>query len=345
MSAPVEDAAAPAAELSWLREGQRLEAGGRLQAALACYDRALADAGTCQPAGSLAWMNRGSVLQRFGDRERAQAALAAYDAAIAGLRHGGTPETTANTISLAAAWMNRGQLLLRLEGTVAAAAVFDACRAGEDLLVSLLQTDGTAPDAARRNLGGIRVNRATLRLDLGDAGGAAEDARQALAAVAPIERADLAAATVALMARRALCAALGRLLVAPGADQDALAAEASDLVDDALALARSWGAAGRDAFAPLVTRLFRFGAGLYRAHQPQFLGEFLLEQLEVAAPPEHRAIADASLAGALADLQRPRPLVAGTPATERLLAAAQNLRAAQARLLALESAEPPTVLS
>jgi tetratricopeptide (TPR) repeat protein len=345
MSVPIDDRPPAPTTIFWLREGQRREAHGRLEEALGCYDRALTAADAEQVESSVIWMNRGSALQRFGDRGHTMAALAAYDEAIARQRRRFPASDPGPGISLAAALMNRGLLLHRLHGIAEAAAAIEAYAEAETVLHSLPFGSSTPPVSVGRNLGGIGVNRANLLLDLGQADAAAEAARRALVAVAPIERSDLAAAAVALMARRAQCDALGRLLVAPGADQEAIAAEASDAVDAALALARAWGAAGREIFAPLVTRLFRFGARLYRTHQPQFLGEFLFDQLDANDSPELRAIATETLAGALADLQRPQPFVVGTTATARLLATVRSLRAAQARLAGMKPNVPRTIAS
>lgn len=338
---PEEPAPPPevAAASPWLRQGQWLEVNGRLDEALTCYDRALAAAGQDPHAGSVAWMNRGSALQRYGEPGRTEAALVAYDQAIALQRSLSLADEPARRVSLSAALMNRGLLLHRLHGVERATEALAASQEAGSLLQPLLAAD--APIVVRRNLGGICVNRANLLLDLDDHAAGAAAARDALAWIAAVERIDFDCAGVGLMARRALCDALGRQLVAAGADQEAVAAAASDTVDDALALARHWSASGGAAFAPLVARLYLYGARLYRAHQPQFLGEFLLEQLEAAPAPELFEIAAAALADALADLQRPRPLVAGVPATERVLATARALRTAQARLDALAPAPLP----
>ena len=113
--------------------------------------------------------------------------------------------------------------------------------------------------------------------------------------------------------------------------------------DAALALARHWSALGTGEFGPLVPRLYRFGARLYGVHQPHFLGEFLLEQLEVSPTPELLAIATDALAAALTNLDRPHLLLAGTPATDRLLSTLRVLRAAQVRVAALSSAHSSTL--
>jgi hypothetical protein len=50
-----------------------------------------------------------------------------------------------------------------------------------------------------------------------------------------------------------------------------------------MALARYWEHRGVERFRPVAFDLFRFGVRLYHAHQPQFLNEFLLENLDPAA--------------------------------------------------------------
>jgi len=318
----------------WLRQGQWFEGRGRLDEAVACYDLALA-AATDPKASSVAWMNRGSALQRFGERDRTAAALAAYEQAIARQRSLAFAEDAALSVSLAAALMNRSLLLHRLHGIDRAAEALAASQEAELFLRPLFTAE--APAVVRRNLAGTIVNRANLLLDLGDVDAAMDAASAALAVVADAERNEFECAAIALMARRALCDALGRQLVEPGIDQEAVARTASDVVDDALELARNWSALGAEGFGPLVPRLYLFGARLYRVHQPHFLGEFLLEQLEATPTPELLAIAADAIAGALTDLDRPHLLLAGMPATERLRATFRELRVAQARVAVLSS--------
>lgn len=320
---------------TWLQEGQRLEARGLPIDALACYDRALAEAVTDNRARSVAWMNRGSALQRLGDASNLAEALSAYDSAIALQRTLPLHDDSGVAVSLAAALVNRAVLLHRLNGTDRAA---DALAAGDEAVARLrpLLASRYEP-AARRNLAGTFVNRANLLLDLGDFTSADAAACEALSLLIAHQHADFDAAGIALMARRARCDALGRMLVLPGADQESIAREASDVVDEALTLVRHWTPQGEGAFAPLATRLFRFGARLYRFHQPQFLAEFLLEHLESAPVPDLFAIADETLSATLADLQRPQLLVAGTRAAAQLVETAHSLRAALARLPALRA--------
>jgi len=179
-----------------------------------------------------------------------------------------------------------------------------------------------------------QLNRANLLLDLARLPDAVTAARETLALCLPHERIDPVDTDLALKSRRALCDAFGQLLVAPGADQDALAMEASELVDEALALIRYWTGLGTDAFHPLARRFFLFGVQLYRFHQPHFLAEFIQESLALA-DREFRAIALDAIDSTLADPPRHQAyLTIGDPSSERHLQTGRELEALRARLAA-----------
>lgn len=252
-----------------------------MEAALAEYDRAitlLAEPGepaTWAAAGDLAvaWMNRGNALQRLNEPSRADA-IGAYDQAIARLERLPLTLYPAWAISLGAAWLNRGHALLALDPSHAEASLQKA--------VSVLGkvSDPDHP-AVRRNLAGAWVNLAELHLARLAHVEAAACAVQALACVRPHEDQDVAYATLGLQARRSRCAAHGHALLEvtdPDVLRDDLA-NAGDLVDEGLALARRWENRGVSSLRMLAGRLFRFGARLYARHQPHFLNEFLAEQL------------------------------------------------------------------
>ncbi len=283
----------------------------------------------------VAWMNRGHALLQQGDPVSLDASLGAYHEAIAILRQLPVTENPSWANSLGAALMNRGQLVHRLHGVAQATVALGAFAEAEAILRPLCGSElarDTPSPWPRRNLTGTLVNRANLLLDLADFTAAARTAREALALVAPHEQTESVDADLALKARRALCDALGRLIVIPEADQDALAREASDLVDDALALIRDRAARGETAFAPLHVRFFRYGAQLYRLHQPHFLAEFIRENLPLA-DTELRSIAREAIDFALAD--RPAGfLTIGDPATERRLEIWRELADLRTRLAA-----------
>ena len=58
----------------------------------------------------------------------------------------------------------------------------------------------------------------------------------------------------------------------------------TDAVDDGLTLARRWEQAGVARFRDIAYDLFRFGARVYAVYQPQFLNEFVLDNLEPTRP-------------------------------------------------------------
>jgi hypothetical protein len=121
-------------------------------------------------------------------------------------------------------------------------------------------------------------------------------------------------------------------LFAGASDTGDFAAEASDAIDDGLALARECDRRGAADLRPLAARLFRLGAQLYRVHQPHFLGEFVCENLAPGAFADDaafRAAAAEALGLALADLQRPQLMIAGSVAADRAVDTARSLRAAR----------------
>lgn len=286
-------------------------------------------------------MNRGHALMLQGDTPGLTAALDAYNEAVSRLRPLVPAADDASwTVSLAAALMNRGWLLHRLHGTAQATLALEAYAEAAALLRPLASSpelrsqdsDLRISPWPRRNLAGVLLNRAHLLLDLGQLNEARTAAAEALSLSIPHERADTVDADLALKARRAVCDALGRLIVAPGADQEAIAREASDLVDDGLALARHWTAQGAAQPRELALRLFRFGAQLYRFHQPHFLAEFLAENLGTR-DPELVAIAREAIDAALADAPRDTVfLTVGDPASERHLRTARDLAQLRAAL-------------
>ena len=58
--------------------------------------------------------------------------------------------------------------------------------------------------------------------------------------------------------------------------------EATDAVDDGLALVRRWEQRGVESFRAVAFELFRFGARVYARYQPQFLDEFIADNMDPA---------------------------------------------------------------
>jgi tetratricopeptide (TPR) repeat protein len=332
---------------TFLASGQAHEGRGEYAAALACYDEAIAGI-RAQPSGpvetrrqlGVAWMNRGNALQKLADAASLAAAVRAYDEAIAVLRTLPIETTPAYRNHLGAAWVNRGHTQL-------ATGDFSGAIASFEQAIAILSTLPLAESPYYLlNLTGAWTNLShalltappgVMRSDPLER--ACVAARNALHFVRETEQAHAAFAEMSLRARRALVTALGERLVAAGTDGrsiESLASEASDAIDDGLALAREWESRGVGQFRPLALRLFRMGAQLYQLHQPHFLGEFVLENLACpafAGDAEFRAAADAAIEQALFAVNRPQLLVAGTPDAEKLLATAQSLRAARDHLI------------
>lgn len=331
-----------------LRQGQALEAAGHFTAAVVSFDRAIALCPPVEGGGptarlrlcGIAWMNRGSALHKLATPEAMAAARDAYNRAITTLEKLSFERDPALRNSLAAALTNRGRLLQLDRAPHLLADAIASHERAITLLAPLVS--GTSPLHVRRNLAGAWLNLADARLGLATTDAldrALEAARRALALVGEREDAAPEFADLGLKARRALVDAIGRLLSAPDRNGDGtfpeteLAAEAGDAIDGGLALARRWESRSGADLRPLALRLFRFGGQFYGRRQPHFLAEFLQESIGPGAPyaadPEFRAAAIATVDAAWRHLRTPRPLLAGTPTTDRLLAAAEALRRAR----------------
>lgn len=277
---------ASASEL--LRHGQTHEARGELPVALACYDEAIAllaalagasldVARSADRALALAWMNRGNALQQchLSNDPSSGGAVAAYDRAIALLAPlaSAAPDDHALCNSLGAAHLNRASALLAFDAGDAGA---DALAAADRAVAALRALPLEDNIFYRTNLAGAWLNRASALLAL-DLEVARISARTALELVARAAIDHLVAASAALGARRTLLTIIARELATPRDDVAVLLGEASDLIDEGLALARTWEARQVAAFRAAAVQLFVAGATLYASHQSHFLAEFLAE--------------------------------------------------------------------
>lgn len=267
-------------------------------------------------------MNRGHEAMHRNDRESLIAACSEYETAIADLRDLPLAENPGWANSLGAALMNRASLLHRIHGIERARetlAVFS------EAMAVLSAIPVVSQPWAHRNLAGTLVNRANLLLDLEQPEAALKDAETALNLVSTGAATIRIDAEIAIKAQRTLCDALGQIIVQPGACQDTIADRASNVVDDALALVRLWKTQGETGFEEIGIRFFRFGAELYRKHQPQFLAEFVLENVSADSRDhdpfsrEMRAIAWEELTQALRACDEPALYFTGDPKTERRL--------------------------
>ncbi|MDB6093040.1 MAG: hypothetical protein JWM32_602 [Verrucomicrobia bacterium] len=330
----------------WLRHGHGLEAEGTpgaLAAAIRAYDTVIAllrsqpleDRDDLRRELGGAWMNRGNALQKQATPTAVAGAILAYDEAIALLRDLPIAIHAPHRNCLGSAWMNRGHALLQLGG----AENLEAAIASHQAAVATLRDLPLAETPAYRlNLAGAQINLAHALLLTNQHAAvirAGALAREAFNLVGDRERTAAEFADLGLKARRAFCESIGQLLSAsrtPRSTVDLLADEASNAVDSGMDLARLWENRGVPHFRALAARLFRFGAELYQHHQPQFLAEFVLENLdEAAAPPawtidpEFREIGARAIARARAGFPHPKVLTAGDHASERALAIHRSL--------------------
>lgn len=314
---------------------------GLLPAALEDFDRAIALRRQASLDGGNRWglaaglMNRGDVLHRLCGNDHD--ARAAYDEAVEHLEILGPSESPAVLQRLALAWSNRG---LVAEDPEQARRCFDRC-------LELLASPQNLPQLLTRSSALLNRGRQALSIEE-DARAAAADAREAMALLASFDREDAAAAEQSLHARhllaRALCTWLDGDRETPDLTEDWIAT-ATDTVDEALALERHWSRKGVAHLRVLALELFQLGLEVYRACQPHFLAEFILESVDPEVSPGapsddpafqqaaaislHRALNETARRAAAATLD-PKELVKQTT----ILAA---LRAADLRLAALQS--------
>ena len=226
-------------------------------------------------------LNRADALVRFNDAGPLAAALSSYEEGIQVLELLPLAEDARYPRRLAMAHQNRA-LALHLSGAPEAAATALA-----DALAVLDQEHSAAiPD--------LEYMRAVAWLNLANmrATDPADESRsqaraaamRALTHVGDAEESDVQAAEAALQARHVLCRVCAQTLTE--SDQQTMTPdvhEATDAVDEGLALVRSWEQRGVSAFRGFAFDLFRFGARVYALYQPQFLEEFIAENMN----PQH----------------------------------------------------------
>jgi hypothetical protein len=230
-------------------------------------------------------LNRGDALVRMGDVGPLAAALASYDEGIDVLRRLPLAEDARFPRRLAMGLQNRG-LAFNARGhegdTDRAAASF------RDALAVLDESHAEGIDDRQYLRAVVWLNLANLRARQAsnDAHEAArEAATRAIEAVAGLENADPNAAAAGLQARHVLCRVCANNLSSAASDEamPADVHEATDAVDEGLDLVRGWEQRGVAAFRPIAFDLFRFGARVYARYQPQFLDEFIADNVNAAA--------------------------------------------------------------
>lgn len=342
-----------------LRLGQAwLQLGGSLAAqraknspveATEAFDQAIAvlgqvsqEAPVNRHALAAAWMNRAQVVRSSPEAGGVAEAINSWDQALTLLETLPLDQEPRLRSDLAVACLNRSQLFLTPGQGFSAAEAARLQERALSLLESLPDKD-TAP--WRHRLASARLNYAQALTGAENAAlqaQAAAVAQEALTQMEPDQREGPPSAEVALKARQVLCNLLGLRLGTPVGQDEALSADvstASDLVDEALELIRHWEQKGQRAFRPLAGWFLQFGGHLLRVHQPHFLAEFLLENLDPSRAPG--AIGDQPqllrLGGELLARSRQELLQGGfgdvgSEEGQRIAATLEELRVAEARL-------------
>lgn len=263
------------------------EAGpGAAVEALACFDGALAlrrrlpiDQLPILRYGLAAcWLNRAEALMSMGDTALA---IEAHDEAILLLTDLPLFDDLRFPRRLAIAHQNRG-LALQVRGDAFADALTAFAQA-----IAVLEGKAAAQMPDRLYLlAAVWTNVAHAWISVKGTpesrSMARSAARQAIALTVASEAHEADYAEVALKARHVLCQAIAGHLSDPTSgdvtrnDID----EATDAVDDGLTVARGWEQKGVTWFRGMACDLFRFGARVYAAYQPQFLTEFVLDNTD-----------------------------------------------------------------
>lgn len=286
------------------------------------------------------WMNRGDALTRLGSAQNLAEAVRSYDQALALLQ---TLELESNPLfrkRLALAWMNRGITLQEQETP----ASFRAALASFDEAIAVLRDTPALEETEYRSVlacGLTNRGNALLRITPVAPTLARESAEEALTLIAEAEEQEIFAAETGLKARHVLCRAIGYQLAEPATDisRADLIAAATDAADDGVKLARHWATRGERRFRDLANELFRFGVRAYQIHQPHFLTEFLLENLDASyssdafpADPKMHQTAREAIESALAEIRRDIFGSLHTPRFDRFLKTFRQLRITQTRL-------------
>jgi hypothetical protein len=333
----------------WMHQGIDLLNEGSaisLNRAVYCFDeaialrRALPLSGHPRHAYDLAagWLNRADALGRLEEEASWAQAMESYDEALRLLRHLPLREDPLYPRRLAIAWINCGCLGQRMG---LAATHPDALGCFREAL-AVLKEPAAAPIADRVLLrAGALANLAAALLDSSDSSAmdARQAAKEALGLVKKEEENDVIAAETSLKARHALCRAIAAESHDGKSIPPELIAEATDAVDEGLALARHWERRGEHGFRGLVENLFRFGCRIYQTCRPHFLTEFILESLDLektaGVPPLNQEMHEAAVAAlwsALKEIQRGAFESLATPRLARLLENLRELRVTEERL-------------
>lgn len=255
---------------------------GNPQEALVHFDEAeaLRDQLPWREDGHYAWLlaaasiNRSDALRGVGNPEFLPEAIRCLDRGIEAMGYVPLAENPLYVERVILAWINRGTACGEggnVEGALAGFAEAEKVAAvwGEEATPKRIFL-----------MAMLRVNRARIMLGTGQSEAGWLDARDAVRILRKLEMTGEVAAA-GIKSCSVQCRALAMLLEEPGGVEKVgdWIAEATDSTEEALALVKASGF--RDEW---VSDLVRYGAKIYRACQPQFLGEFVTEWLAGDGP-------------------------------------------------------------
>lgn len=221
-----------------------------------------------------AWLNHGDMLMRTGEAGVRKEALVSFDRTIDAMNRLPLEQNPAYVERLLLAWLNRAAACGDEGDTGGAMTAFSEAK-------SLLEAWGKDVTPARSFMAAmLRVNRARVLMAADRHLEAWQDVREGIRILRLLDL-TLETARAGIQARSVQCRALAMLLDEPGGPERVgdWIAEATDSAEEALALVRATGF--RDDWIP---DLVRYGARIYQACQPQFLGEFVTEWLAGDGP-------------------------------------------------------------
>ncbi|HYG23466.1 MAG TPA: hypothetical protein VEH04_11835 [Verrucomicrobiae bacterium] len=280
------------------------------------------------------WMNRGDALTRLGSPAELTDAVRSFDRALAELRLLPLDMSPLFRQRLAIAWLNRG-IASQQQGTHAA--LQEALRSFEQCAIAAEHAAVRQLPEGRELLAAAATNRSNtlLQLPVPRPLEARAGVREVLAGLRDGEQSNVRLAEIGLRSRHVLCRSLALLLTKPGSagDSNQWLDEATEAVEQGLALVSHWESRGVSSFAPMRLDLFRFGARVYQTYQPQFLTEFLLEQVDSRsnAAAMHAAALEA-LWRAAADVPARGGLAVNSQRFDELLRELADLRVTEEKL-------------
>ncbi len=317
-----------------------------LEQAIRCFDEAIALRRTLpleenhffRYGLSAGWINRGDALARLGGSHFLVEAIKSYDEALTLLESLPLEENTLYPRRLAITWINRGIALQQQE---ASGGRWEAVECFREAIEVLEHPSGGEIADGWSLLAGTWTNLAGALMGAGeeDEEGARSAAHKALALIKSSERTNVLSAEAGLKARHVLCRLAVKSILNKRPLSKVVMTEATDAVEEALALTRHWKFGGATGLAPLVREIFRFGCRIYENSLPHFLAEFLMEGLAPEAfdeaifrDPETLDAAQAAIWGVMANLQIDGFQFVATPRFEPFLSDIQELRKVEERL-------------